>query len=69
MFFILNLQSSDSEDDFEDESDKFKSTTVDTKDDASFLGISSQGSDSQQNNCDMHFRLKTLSPTPSCVIS
>lgn len=72
MFFKLNLQSSDSEDDFEDDEpdNKFKtSSAVNTSDDSSCLGISSQGSDSQQHNCDLHFRFKTLSPTPSCVIS
>lgn len=74
MFFTLNLQSSDSEDDFDDDDDeennKFKVTAEDaTKEDSTYLGMSSQGSDSQQHNCDMHFQLKTLSPTSSCVIS
>lgn len=47
---------------------KFNNTTVETKDESTHLGISSQGSDSPQN-CDMHFQLKTLPPTQSCVIS
>lgn len=66
----FNLQSSDSEDDFEDDDDnKFKTTAVDFQDESTCLGISSQGSDSQPHNCDLHFQLKTLSPTSSCVIS
>lgn len=70
---MLNVQSSDSEDDFEDEEEednKFKTTThLDTKDESKYLGLSNQGSDSQQHNCDLHFQLKTLLPNPSCVIS
>jgi len=64
--FLYNLKSSDSEDDFEEDVDnKFKNTI----DDSAYLGMSSQGSDSQQHNCDLQFQLKTLSSTPSCVIS
>lgn len=68
---MLNLQSSDSEDDSEDEGEnnKFKTTNADSKDDSKYLEMSNQGSDSQQKNCDLHYRFKTLSPTPSCVIS
>lgn len=72
LFFIFVLKSSDSEDDEDDddvEDDQCKTSTLVTKDDSTYLGLSNQGSDSQQNNCDMHFRLKTLSPTSSCVIS
>jgi len=70
VFFTLNFQSSDSEDDFDDdeEDNKFK-TTVEKTEESTYLGMSTQGSDSQPNNCDLHFRLKTLSPTSSCVIS
>jgi len=71
VFFTLNFQSSDSEDDFDDdeEDNKFKTTTVEKTEESTYLGVSTQGSDSQPNNCDLHFRLKTLSPTSSCVIS
>lgn len=67
----MGLQSSDSEDDFEEneEDNKFKNTTVDTKDELACMGLSSQGSDSQSHNCDLHHQLKTLPSTPSCVIS
>lgn len=71
VFFILHFQSSDSEDDFDDdeEDSKFKTTTVEKTEESTYSGVSTQGSDSQPNNCDLHFRLKTLSPTSSCVIS
>lgn len=67
---LARLVSSDSEDDFDDdeEDNKFKTSTVEKTEESTYLGVSTQGSDSQPNNCDLHFRLKTLSPTQSCVI-
>lgn len=71
VFFTFNFQSSDSEDDFDDdeENNTFKTTTVENTEESTYLGVATQGSDSQSNNCDLHFQLKTLSPTSSCVIS
>lgn len=42
---------------------------MDTKDELTSMGVSSQGSDSQQLNFDLHAPLNTVSSTSSCVIS